>query len=549
MWVTGFPHSLNKLHRCLQEGKNSRAWHLECAKLSVQPEVNQLPSLPLSAEMKRRFSWIGVAFAYLALHALVATALPLRLEWLSTLGIVLAEVAAIFASLLAAKSSGAAARTLWALLSFSILLHATAMSLDLRAEILGVTEGNPVPGPQIFFSTLYGVPLLLAVSMQFGRHALRPISIIQAFLSLATGALFYIEIFSRLTVHGSNNPEDAASMSALFLILDLFLAIAATIRALGTDNSEQRRFFYVVSVFLWANTVFPAIHNWILVRHDYIWLDLFISAPYLILLVLIHTEPPDFVLKRNPNPGLRRIVQSASPIFLSLALLVLGVVVTRTHFILGLAAALMAILGYGTLNTMTQSSSMESEESLLAAARNLQELVGTDGLTGIANRRAFDHALERECATAQRGRHPVSLLMIDIDHFKLLNDSLGHPVGDSYLIQIAHTLRKALPRSDDLVARYGGEEFTVILPATDASGAAEVARKLHRAVAELHLIHPAIPTGVITVSIGCATFDGIAPPQSARLLEAADRALYLAKSCGRDRTESAAMENLESGAT
>jgi diguanylate cyclase (GGDEF)-like protein len=504
-----------------------------------------MPSSSIS-ETGRCIPWRMLVFGYLVLHALVATLLPDRLAPLSTLCIVLAELAAIATCAQTALGSGKPVRTLWWLLVPAILLHATAMGLDFRAEALGVTETNFVPGLQVLLGVLVGVPLLLAVSMRFDRYALRPVPIINAVLSLATGALLYVEVFSRLSIHGSNDPADAQAISLLFLTLGVFLAIAATIRTLGADRPEERRFYYVVSWFLWVDALLPAIHNWILVRRDYVWLDLFISFPYLFLVLMITTTPPQFVLNPQPNPRLRRIVFSASPIFLCLGLLVLGVVVSRTHFAIGLAAALMAILGYGALNTLMQSESMEAEEALATAARNLQELVGIDGLTRVPNRRSFDDTLERECSTASRVAQPLSLLMIDVDHFKLLNDTKGHPLGDAYLIQIAQALRSTLPRVSDFVARYGGEEFAVILPVTNSLGAAEVARKLHRAIADLSLAHPASPAGIVTVSIGCSTFDGITQPSPSSLLLAADRALYQAKERGRNRTEYLSIELVES---
>src|ERR1700686_3148184 len=115
---------------------------------------------------------------------------------------------------------------------------------------------------------------------------------------------------------------------------------------------------------------------------------------------------------------------------------------------------------------------------LLASKDRLERLIDFDSLTGIANRHAFDKALTREIAAARRTKLPVSLLMIDVDHFKQVNDEKGHQAGDEYLIRIAGALRVALPRATDFVARYGGEEFSVILAATDRGGAVKAANKL-----------------------------------------------------------------------
>ncbi len=113
----------------------------------------------------------------------------------------------------------------------------------------------------------------------------------------------------------------------------------------------------------------------------------------------------------------------------------------------------------------------------------------------------------------------------------------GHQVGDDYLIHIADALRKALPRVTDFVARYGGDEFSAILPATDSAGAVKAAGKLQECVAGLRLIHPTTPSGTMTVTIGFSTFDGATQHTMASLIRAADRALYLAKRDGRNRSE------------
>jgi diguanylate cyclase (GGDEF)-like protein len=187
-------------------------------------------------------------------------------------------------------------------------------------------------------------------------------------------------------------------------------------------------------------------------------------------------------------------------------------------------------------NIIVRSQCVRSGEALLAANQKLGALAEMDGLTGIANRRVFDERLRLELASAQRSGQPLSLLMIDVDHFKALNDSSGHLAGDSYLVQVAQALHGALPRSTDLAARYGGEEFAVLLSSTPTPGALKIAETLHNAVARLALEHPASPSGRLTISIGLATADNGTHPSSTALVDAADRALYSAKSLGRNQT-------------
>jgi diguanylate cyclase (GGDEF)-like protein len=162
----------------------------------------------------------------------------------------------------------------------------------------------------------------------------------------------------------------------------------------------------------------------------------------------------------------------------------------------------------------------------------------SDGLTGIANRRHFDVAMEREHRRARRNGVPLSLLMIDIDHFKAYNDHYGHQKGDQCLIQVAAALAAMLKRSSDLMARYGGEEFAMILPDTDSTQAALMAESIRARAQELALPHAhGGDAGVVTVSIGVATRRADAQLDIEALIGAADRALYQAKRSGRNRVE------------
>jgi diguanylate cyclase (GGDEF)-like protein len=167
----------------------------------------------------------------------------------------------------------------------------------------------------------------------------------------------------------------------------------------------------------------------------------------------------------------------------------------------------------------------------------MEEMSLTDSLTGIANRRSFDHSLEVEWRRAVRRRSPLSLLMIDVDYFKKLNDSYGHPYGDDCLVQIAQALQSALPRTADLLARYGGEEFAVILSATDAHGADIVAQRMREVIRALHLKNETPIGTFVTISIGVATYEFPHEGTSATFLQVADGALYLAKRNGRNRIE------------
>jgi diguanylate cyclase (GGDEF)-like protein len=169
----------------------------------------------------------------------------------------------------------------------------------------------------------------------------------------------------------------------------------------------------------------------------------------------------------------------------------------------------------------------------------LEDLSNIDGLTGIANRRRFDAMLAHEWSHSIRAQTKLSLIIIDIDHFKEYNDLYGHAAGDTCIKKIAQALRRGLLRTTDLAARYGGDEFACILPETDAPGAANVARMLHEAVGRLVIrhVHQAAG-GIVSVSMGIATAEPTAGTQVLSLIEAADACLYDAKNEGRDQTRS-----------
>ena len=176
----------------------------------------------------------------------------------------------------------------------------------------------------------------------------------------------------------------------------------------------------------------------------------------------------------------------------------------------------------------------ERERQLMELNQKLERLSAIDGLTGIANRRQFDEALNRLWRRALRESSPISLIMIDIDHFKSYNDTYGHLAGDDCLRVVAQALSQTVKRPFDLVSRYGGEEFAVILPDTNREGAMLMAHEMRRRVEAL-----AVPRGQpdqndhVTVSAGVASLIPSGEPSS--LIAAADACLYQAKRSGRNR--------------
>lgn len=194
----------------------------------------------------------------------------------------------------------------------------------------------------------------------------------------------------------------------------------------------------------------------------------------------------------------------------------------------------------------TQLVALHGREYLIAVSRDnserlqledrLQRLSQQDGLTGLYNRRYFDQRLQAELRRLRRAGAPLTLLLLDIDHFKAYNDALGHLAGDDALRKVSAVLQDSLQREGDAACRYGGEEFAIILAGTGLDGGEHVAARIHAGIAALELPHPASPLERLSLSIGLAVLDPVRDEQPGELIARCDQALYSAKHEGRNRT-------------
>lgn len=209
-------------------------------------------------------------------------------------------------------------------------------------------------------------------------------------------------------------------------------------------------------------------------------------------------------------------------------------------------ASLMLGVAFGPLKARLQRvidrRFFPREESLPQSVAELERLVHiatADGLTGLPRREIILQQLAAEVRRATRHKRALSLALLDLDHFKVVNDRYGHLMGDALLAAVAHALRQSL-RATDLIGRYGGEEFLVVLPETELAGARRTAEKLRRAVAEIELPHAGLGPVRTTISAGLASLGevgGLTPHSAEALIAAADAALYRAKAAGRNRAE------------
>lgn len=211
----------------------------------------------------------------------------------------------------------------------------------------------------------------------------------------------------------------------------------------------------------------------------------------------------------------------------------------------GIAAVVVMLLGYLgfrligqiDLRVKAEEETRRAGNALLELNKTLEKLALQDGLTGLANRRQFDTALQNELSRATRSASSLALIMMDVDCFKKYNDIYGHLAGDECLRQVGRIIQSAEGRTGDLAARYGGEEFAIILPSTDVQGALKVAEHIRKAIRELEIKHDGNLPGVVTISAGINVLMPVTYLDTpSMLIGTADEAMYLAKSAGRDQT-------------
>jgi diguanylate cyclase (GGDEF)-like protein len=198
-----------------------------------------------------------------------------------------------------------------------------------------------------------------------------------------------------------------------------------------------------------------------------------------------------------------------------------------------LLAFISTVVTTGLMLSAAVGERSRTTANLADALRELQEQSRTDPLTGLANRRFLWEFLQREWIRARRRMSPLAVIMIDLDHFKPVNDTFGHDAGDQVLVDVA-ALLNAHVRGSDMACRFGGEEFAVVLPDATLDAVERRAEGIREAIWGLEPTHRGRPLGRITASLGIALFPDHAPdPES--LLRAADQALYAAKAAGRNR--------------
>ncbi len=462
----------------------------------------------------------AVPAALLLLHGMLLVAGP---PWASTLMNIAASLLAVVAAIICGRRHGWSATRGWGLLVVAWLLWALGALTGLQQRLSGAEVPFPALAGVLY---LLGIlPVLMAISV-VGLGRRDPLLAgIDMLLVAALGALYCgIRLQGLGPEFGLFDPVLLADMQ------NGFLALLAVMRRAAADSDHERRFFGALFPFLVLRLVTTASYNRLvgaeLPASIEAWAPLLPGLPFL-LFTLLALSP------RLPAtwPGAARMAPFAraiSPLAVTVLLLLMSaLVVTRGAVAVGLAGIVLGVFGYGFRSTLLL---VRTE----AAVRRLHELARIDDLTGIANRRSFDEVAAQAWERAVQRGQPVALMMIDIDHFKALNDRLGHTVGDECLRKVARALTAAIDGSPGVVARVGGEEFAAMLPDAGPGDAARVAERMRATVQALETASPD-PLPTVTVSIGVAVAwprDGDDMQQTLML---ADRMLYEAKRRGRNR--------------
>jgi diguanylate cyclase (GGDEF)-like protein len=368
---------------------------------------------------------------------------------------------------------------------------------------------------------LYGVPLIFALASPADEAW--PVRLVDGILAAALGYFFFRYVFALSTLSGTTDDGSTGLLRLMFDMENSYIAAFALIRFLACAETLRRHYLRVLTIYAGVYMLAAGYINHFQGDADFGgWSDLIIALPFMLLVALVQGPEPRVTPRVSRH--FARLVRAGSPLMLPATLLTVSALLLAIDARLAVAGCIIATLGYGLRGVLVQLRSYDEQD-------RLEHLSHADALTGVANRRLFDQVLRREVARARRHGEALALMMVDIDHFKQLNDHYGHPVGDERLRDVAAALAAQARRGTDLVARYGGEEFAMILPGLGLDEATEMAEQTRTAIEQLCL--PAAH-GVVTVSIGLAHV-GRMDGDMQGLVDSADRALYAAKHGGRNR--------------
>jgi diguanylate cyclase (GGDEF)-like protein len=481
--------------------------------------------------------------AIIALHVLVIPALQPHAVVASRLCTAAAAAVAALCAWRRANRVPATEQFAWRWMGVAVALWATAHAVE---TFLGpsIAASNLSIDFSDFIYISAAFPLLLALSTTRESVSIRTVFLLNSAQIVVALVLTYFLLF-RMTL-----TEQAAStvMGKIYAAECLLLVTLASMRSLTWESREEGRSTRSIIVFLLTYLPIELVMDygsahWGLRQGNL--LDLAWSIPFVIAAGLALRMPIDKATsdgRRSRRRG-RVMAEMLCPSLISMGVFALAASVASQHLALALTSILLLLVLQGMQAGLLQVNYLngqlrliEREQDLRTANAALEKLSLLDPLTSIPNRRRFNAALNDAWRRGSRKCEPVSLLIIDLDFFKGINDRHGHGYGDECLVAVAREIGMLARRPDDLLARYGGDEFVLLLPGTDREGAYAVAERVQDAVSRLNLANYASPLAKrVTVSIGVGVAEPNQSGKSSTLLDVADRALYEAKRQGRDR--------------
>jgi len=461
---------------------------------------------------------------------------------------VAAPLCAAMATLWRGRSHTTSVRFGWYALSLALTIWAVGAFGNLWQEMI-LHRQNEMYRVSMLAFNLAVVPTTFLLASDWRLHGRQLLRAVDALVALALGCAYFQYTWSMINDHSASSEAGVAYLVWLLDLQNLCLAAAAMIRWYVAEDRDERDLFRTLAVYESVYSVIVFVNDHYFAGNPAFGPE-YGTAITLAFMVLVSfaLRAPSTAAVSPVNSTLVRSIRSGSPILLAVALLTASLFLIRVNYLWGCLGILIAVLGIGVRTTLVQVHQIERREALRREASALQAIAWTDALTGVPNRHFFTEALAR-ARRSERRPGPQAILMIDIDHFKLLNDRYGHPVGDGCLRDVARALKGALVRPDDVLARYGGEEFIVLLRDAPAPVAHAVAERLRTTVQNLRIDNEGSPEAVVTVSIGVVSAELTDEAATTRMVEQADRALYEAKCAGRNQVKLATDDVNEEVAT
>lgn len=459
----------------------------------------------------------------------------------------------VFASagcLSCASQQSGQARTLWILIASGLSLSVAGQIDDIYDLVMHLSQTTAMVSD--FFFLIYGIPILLAISFSSDEAGLRSLFWLDGAQAIMAAVLIYLQIFLTLPWTHHSTAISTTSLMYVYNAENLTLAGAVTLRLFGNPAQSKRRVYIALFIYLWSYAVVSLILGYFELEKNAAQglQDVFWGMPCLLLLAVLAFWPDrsgaaNKVKHDYSSRSIALILDNLSPVLFTLVIAIMGARIASAYPWMGCASIMIAVVLYGLRAALLQSKYLRSQHELAGSGRalvvaidQLRDLSIRDGLTGIYNRRHFDEVLLAEWKRSIRTQKPLSLLLIDVDCFKELNDRYGHPEGDECLKKIAEQISKVIRRSSDTLARYGGEEFVAILPETTKESALLIADAMRASVEDLKIANEGSRVArVVTVSIGICSENAMLIRPAEALLNAADAALYLAKKQGRNRVQ------------